>query len=106
MSIRTEFKGIIRKVSEPKETKNGNHFIEIIVEQPPYTNEFGEQKGQANHYKVSQFKKSPDDFTGAENMVDKKASITAYLNGNEFTTSTGLGYALNLNVKEIILIEN
>lgn len=104
--MKVEIKGFVHHLDEIKETKNHNYVQDVIIKKPARTNEFGETIGKDQFYKCTVFRKDKQDLPDPFEYAGKKVSCEAYLNGEEFTTTNGLAYALKLNVKELKLLES
>lgn len=104
MSIPISFKGIFKKRTKLEPMQRG-FMAEVLIVKPGYTDEFGEKKGKDDYFTLKQFadNQSELDFNG---YVGKKVEVKGYLSGREFTTSDGMGYANNLLLKEVSIIEN
>lgn len=103
MALKVEIKGVVSHTSQPQQLKSGKFVQEIVVTKPAGTDEFGDRVGKDQHYPIKIFKDNREDFQRAE-ILKKKCKATCYLNGREFTTQEGLGWAIQLNLKTLEVI--
>lgn len=99
MSAKTEIRGIITHTEAPRQTKS-NWVMNIVIEKPPYRDEFGETRGKANHYQIAIFKANEADFPKRADLLKRKIKAECYIAGREFATDNGLAYSTNLIMKE------
>lgn len=104
MSAKTEIKGIITHTEAPKQTRN-NWVMNIVVEKPPYTDEYGTTRGKPNHYQIAIFKANKEDMPKRADLLKKKVKADVYVSGREYPTDNGMAYSTNLIMNQYELIK-
>jgi len=81
---RIELKGTFRAI-EPVQTVGKNNTLKqvIIFETPPYTDEYGDQKGEAEEWKLEILGDQIAKIGLANNCLGKKAKLTVYVNSRK-----------------------
>jgi hypothetical protein len=103
MALKLEIKGIVSHTAQAVALNNGNFVQEIVITQPAGVDDFGQPVGKQQDYPIKVFKDNREDFQRAE-ILNKKVHAICYLNGREFTTSNGIGYSLQLNLKDLKIL--
>jgi hypothetical protein len=104
--MKIEIKGIITHTSAPEPVgKNGDWLkMEIVIWQPEATNDFGEVYRKAQHFPLQIIKRERHEFPDRSKLLKAKVNAICYLNGFEYTSSNGLGWGINLKLKELQFI--
>lgn len=100
--MKVEIKGTIKLAEQPVQMKNFR-LQNVVISKPPFRNEFGEEVGPAQHYKVQLFNEMIDQLN-LRDKVGKRVHATCYLNGREFNNNGGIDYALNLKVIKLEMV--
>lgn len=103
MALKQEIKGVVSHTAQPVALKNGKFVQEIVITQPAGVDDFGQPVGKQQHYPIKVFKANREDLYSHE-IRNKKVEAICYLNGREFTTSNGIGYSLQLNLKDLKIL--
>lgn len=104
MALKLEIKGIVSHTAQPVQLKNSKFIQEIVITQPQGRDQFGEPVGKQQDYAIKVYKADLSDLYQSD-IMNKKVEATCYLNGREFTTDKGIGYSLQLNLKDLKILD-
>lgn len=104
-----ELKGIVKGVTEVQNVgKDGaTRKQSIILFVPGYRDEFGDQKGEDEEWKLDMFNKRIDDIGANSNLIDKRVKCIVYINSSKVIGKEGETlHFVNTNLGKIQLAEN
>jgi hypothetical protein len=93
------------KLILPERKNKDTRIQEVILFRKGWTDEFGDQKGKDQYYKVAFFNNDIEKFSITQ-YANKKVEVNLFLNGFEYTTQTGMEYGLQLVLKAIKSLED
>lgn len=95
------YKCVVKQVWPAQTTKKGK-YQQVLLFRKGYQNEFGEQVGKDQYYKVTIYNADVDKIA-IEKLVNQKVMANITIMGNEIVTNQGIDYGTSFILKNCVL---